>query len=199
MKKTNEKQAQVENAPATVEQATPTTFLTNEEIIEMVEKNPKDRYSNWSGERTIQDEADELRGLDMLKGIDSKAVELAKLWHNRSAYREKLAEIRKEHEAAGIDTNTWMQENVREQVEGNEISLQTKAISRLRYLLNYHKPREGSKSKKNLITIKIGEDFYRIDKVALTALKNAAKDKNELRELLLKAAKPIEATDELSF
>lgn len=173
--------------------------MNNEQIISLVENNPKERYSNWGADRTIEDEANELRGLDLLQGIDPRFVKLNKAWHNRPLYRQIYNEIKSELEASGIDIVDWLQSTVRHQVENNDMSLIIKALSRAKYALNYHKPREGQTRKANLITIKIDGSLYQVDKLKLSELKTSITDKNELKNKLIEVAKPIETSEDLEF
>lgn len=194
MKKVNEK-AVASTATETVN----TVNMTNEEIVATVEANVNDRYSNWGADRTIKDEENELKGLDLIKGVDERFIRLNKFWHNRTKYREVYKEIKNELEAQGIDIVDWMQTTVRPQVEENDMSLIIKALSRMKYALNYHKPREGQTRKANLITIKIDGNLYQVDKLKLSELKTTITDRDELKAKLIEVAKPIETTEELEF
>lgn len=193
MKKVNEK--------AVVSTATETANnnMTNEEIVSLVETNVNDRYSNWGADRTIKDEENELKGLDLIKGVDERFIRLNKFWHNRTKYREVYKEIKNELEAQGIDIVDWMQTTIRPQVEENDMALIIKALSRMKYALNYHKPREGQTRKANLITIKIDGNLYQVDKLKLSELKTTITDRDELKAKLIEVAKPIETTEELEF
>lgn len=189
MKKINEKAVN----------STANEAMSNEQIVSLVENNPKERYSNWGADRTIEDESNELKGLDLINGVDERFIKLNKLWHNRTKYREVYKEIKEELEAQGIDIVEWMQSTVRKQVEDNDMSLIIKALSRLKYALNYHKPREGQSRKMNLITIKIDGSLYQVDKLKLSELKSTISDKNELKAKLIEVAKPIETSEDLEF
>lgn len=173
--------------------------MSNEQIVLLVENNPKERYSNWGADRTTEDEANELRGLDLLQGIDPRFIKLNKFWHNRPKYREVYNEIKAELESQGIDIVDWMQSTVRKQVEQNDMALVIKALSRAKYALNYHKPREGQSRKANLITIRIDGGLYQVDKLKLSELKTTISDKNELKAKLIEVAKPIETSEDLEF
>lgn len=173
--------------------------MSNKEIVALVQENVKERYSNWGADRTIEDEENELKGLDLIKGVDPRFVRLNKFWHNRPKYREVYAEIKAELESQGIDIVDWLQSTVRQQVEQNDMSLIIKALSRMKYALNYHKPREGQTRKANLITIKIDGNLYQVDKLKLSELKTSITDKNELKAKLIEVAKPIETSEDLEF
>lgn len=173
--------------------------LTNDKILELVETQTKERYSNWGADRTIKDEENELKGLDLIKGVDPRFIRLNKAWHNRPLYREIYKEIKEELEAQGIDIVDWMQTTVRPQVEENDMALIIKALSRMKYALNYHKPREGQTRKANLITIKIDGKLYQVDKLKLSELKTTITNRDELKAKLIEVAKPIETSEELEF
>lgn len=178
--------------------STAANFLSNDEIIAIVTEQTKERYSNW-GDRTIEDEINDLKGLDLIQGVDERFIRLNKVWHNRPKYREVYKEIKEELEAQGIDIIDWMQDTVRKQVEENDMALIIKALSRMKYALNYHKPREGQTRKANLITIKIDGNLYQVDKLKLSELKTTVTDRDEMKAKLLEFAKPIETTEELEF
>lgn len=173
--------------------------MSNEQIVALVENNPKERYSNWGADRTLQDEENELKGLDLINGVDPRFIALNKAWHNRPLYRKIYSEIKAELEASGIDIVDWLQTVVRPQIENNDMSLIIKALSRAKYALNYHKPREGQVRKQNLITIKIDGSLYQVDKLKLSELKSSISDKNELKAKLIEVAKPIETSEDLEF
>lgn len=195
MKKVNEKAV----ASTATETVNNNVNMTNEEIVSLVETNVNDRYSNWGADRTIKDEENELKGLDLIKGVDERFIRLNKFWHNRTKYREVYKEIKNELEAQGIDIVDWMQTTIRPQVEENDMALIIKALSRMKYALNYHKPREGQTRKANLITIKIDGNLYQVDKLKLSELKTSITDRDELKAKLIEVAKPIETTEELEF
>lgn len=195
MKKVNEKAV----ASTATETVNNNVNMTNEEIVNLVETNVNDRYSNWGADRTIKDEENELKGLDLIKGVDERFIRLNKFWHNRTKYREVYKEIKNELEAQGIDIVDWMQTTIRPQVEENDMALIIKALSRMKYALNYHKPREGQTRKANLITIKIDGNLYQVDKLKLSELKTSITDKDKLKAKLIEVAKPIETTEELEF
>lgn len=195
MKKVNEKAV----ASTATETVNNNVNMTNEEIVNLVETNVNDRYSNWGADRTIKDEENELKGLDLIKGVDERFIRLNKFWHNRTKYREVYKEIKNELEAQGIDIVDWMQTTIRPQVEENDMALIIKALSRMKYALNYHKPREGQTRKANLITIKIDGNLYQVDKLKLSELKTTITDRDELKAKLIEVAKPIETTEELEF
>lgn len=195
MKKVNEKAV----ASTATETVNNNVNMTNEEIVSLVETNVNDRYSNWGADRTIKDEENELKGLDLIKGVDERFIRLNKFWHNRTKYREVYKEIKNELEAQGIDIVDWMQTTIRPQVEENDMALIIKALSRMKYALNYHKPREGQTRKANLITIKIDGNLYQVDKLKLSELKTTITDRDELKAKLIEVAKPIETTEELEF
>jgi len=152
------------------------------------------KYSNFKEET----EESTHEGLNYLEafGVNPLAIALARFWHNREVWKQVRELVRQEAELQGMGQFEYEQNFLRESYR--VFDLLKDGISRLNYGFNYMKPREGqSEKREQMIPISINGTQYMIGKNTLNTLKETFQgDKDQLREELLKVAKPVTEVSE---
>lgn len=155
-------------------------------------------YSNYKEETEpdIQNSLKSLgRILDVINPKDANndiAILMGKYWNDRETFAVIKKEAEERAAKEGIPFDIYMETKIRPIIEKVDTAL---AVSRIKYALNYLKPREG-KAKVQMQQIIIDKKVYEISDRKYHEIKTLfAGDKDAIKKALLKEATEVQIVD----
>lgn len=120
---------------------------------------------------------------------------LGKWWEVKTARAEVKKLIDKEAKKEGYDKNQYLQEILKEDVE--KLADLSEAINRIKYAVNYFKPRTPQDYKIPMKQISIDGEIYEIAIKLFETAKNDKLSKAKLRNFVIENGNKIETIEEL--
>ena len=148
---------------------------------------------NMEREPKVQSGANAISALS--KEFNPLMLLLAIWWENKEARKTIKKTLDEEAVAKGYDTNHYMQDILRKEVEKWE-GLQ-EVVNRMKYAITYFKPREG-RDKEQFKQYAIGNVIYNVSLKKLTELREQfGEDKKSIIAEIKKCSERISVADEL--
>lgn len=139
------------------------------------------------------------KGIDLIKekfpNINPLTILLGLFWEHKTARAEVKKMIDAEAEEKGFDKNQYLQEVLREDVES--LSDFSEAINRLKYAINYYKPRNPQNYKVPTKQVRVGDDLYEIAIKDFEEARTTTKSAKQLKAYVIENGKKIEGIETL--
>ena len=123
--------------------------------------------------------------------INPLVILLGKHWENKNARAAIKSLIDEEAKAKGVPSDVYLQVKLRENVD--KLASVQNAVDRLRYSINYFKPRPGATPKDSFKQFTIGGVLYNVSLTKLDEAKTKfGEDKEAIKAFIVECSLPVE-------